>query len=101
HLARGTDLRALFEELDGERTFNLIDAILEEDVLRGADLQENGLEKIRTAIMSAYKETPVYGTPSSAPAGLHSGRVLQEQTDEDGNYEGVSPFAGLREAPVG
>jgi len=51
--------------------------------------------------MSAYKETPVYGTPSSAPAGLHSGRVLQEQTDEDGNYEGDSPFAGLREAPVG
>lgn len=104
YLLQGVDLREKFEEYDAERTLNLIDAILVDDAIYGADLDKNGLEKIRTQIMKIYKESNFSSYESyddGRPAGLHSGSVLYDDTDDDGNFSGASPFAGINEAPLG
>lgn len=83
-------MKVLFETLDAENTFNVIDAILIDDALRGAELSDNGYDKMRTAIVKIYSPNVEFLEGTSDH---HD--VLDEDMDIDG-------FKGdLREAPLG
>lgn len=89
--ARGVDLRALFAELDGEDAFNVIDSVLQMDVMMGAGLDDDALDKIRTNIMKFYADNEPSAVEYDQPRGLHAGKVLE--MDDDGGL-------GLNEAPL-
>ena len=95
YLTQGVDLVELFDTLDGHRTFNVVDALIQDDVLLGQHLDDDGLTKIRAAIrkMRVTKET--YAADGEyIPGGLLSGELLQANGPED------DPF-GLGMAPMG
>jgi hypothetical protein len=92
----------VIDGLDGHRTMNLVDALLQNDALLGQHLDDDGLNKIRAHIIRAYQTTPsgagdgsVDRLPEGVPGGLASGKVLGEISDDED-----SPF-GLSEAPLG
>lgn len=89
-MLQGVDLREIFASLDGEDTFNVIDALIIEDALLGAELEAGTLDKMRTAIIKVYNPGAEFLTETSDH---HD--VLDEDTDIEG-------FKGdLREAPLG
>lgn len=89
--ARGVDLRELFAENDGEDTFNIIDSIIQMDMVLAAEMDEDGLDKVRVNIMKLYADDQSSSTASDQPRGLHAGTVLE--MDEEGGF-------GLGEAPL-
>ena len=97
YLLDGVDLYALFESLDGERTFNVVDTLIQNDALLGQHLDSGGLEKMRARILRIYKDGEAARPDAMnadleySPRGLHSGTLVSE-TD--------SGFTGLREAPM-
>lgn len=87
---QGVDLKKKFETLNAENTFNVIDAILIDDALRGAELKDNGYDKMRTAIVKIYSPNTTFLTGTSDH---------HDVLDDDLDIEGFS--GDLREAPLG
>lgn len=93
-MAAGVDLLDVFDEVDGRRAFNVVDALLEGDVLRGQHLDDGGLNKLRADIirLRGKQETrAINHAPGSDVPSLYNGRLLQETDDG----------FGLAEAPLG
>ena len=89
------DLREQFERLDGERTFNLIDAVLLDDMIYGAALEGDGLEKMRIVFTRLYSDSadaaPQDVNPGVENPSLYRGKLLT--MDDNGGL-------GLAEAPL-
>ena len=105
YTARGVDLYALFDSLDGERSFNIIDSILVEDMIADAQI-EGALVKARAAFNKVYDRINTNLQGSNDVAG---DEYYEDQTSSDrpegyipGNY--IQPddngFPGL-ERPKG
>jgi hypothetical protein len=79
---------------------NVVDALIQEDVLLGQHLDDNGLARIRAQIMKMHETKAVDDKViarnkqiTDVPS-LFNGEILQETDSAD------NPF-GLREAPLG
>lgn len=78
---------------------NVVDTLIQEDVLLGQHLDDNGLARIRAQIMKMHEakdddKTAVRNKQITDVPSLFNGEILQEFDNSD------NPF-GLREAPLG
>lgn len=101
YLIQGVDLRELLWTHNADRCFDIIDSIIINDALIGADV-EGGMEKIRTAVLSVYNEAEKQDgnsndTAGSPPPGLGPRRTgpIQFTEQAEQGYLGLEPAFGV------